>query len=151
MAIDRSERAAATRRQGRPSRSYQAGRSRTEAEMKALQSAKIRELGYALAMAGILSLDKQAEALGLSRSTTWTILKGNHKASGLSAAVINRILAARQLPKQVRAKVIEYIVEKAAGYYGHSETLRSRFIARLSIKQSERAKLEEIPRFQPPR
>jgi hypothetical protein len=28
--------------------------------------------------------DKQAEALGLSRSTTWSILSGNHKKSGLS-------------------------------------------------------------------
>jgi len=141
----------AARRQGGQSRSYQPRRPRTEAQMKALQSAKIRELGYALAMAGILTLDKQAEALGLCRSTAWTILKGDHKASGLSATTINRMLKAPRLPPFVRAKVLEYVEEKATGRYGHGKMLRHKFIARLSIKQSERAKLEEIPRFQPPR
>jgi hypothetical protein len=48
-----------------------------------------RELGTALAGAGILSLDEQARVLGLPRSTTGTILRGNHKSSGLSTAVIN--------------------------------------------------------------
>ena len=43
------------------------------AEIKARQSAKIRELGQALIDAGLRSLDKQAEALGLSRRTAWTI------------------------------------------------------------------------------
>jgi DNA invertase Pin-like site-specific DNA recombinase len=56
--------------------------------MKARQSAKIRELREALVASGFLTLDEQSKALGLSRSTTWTILKGNHKASGLSAAII---------------------------------------------------------------
>ena len=116
--------------------------------MKALQSAKIRELGYALAMAGILTLDKQAEVPGLCRSTTWTILKGDHKASGLSATTINRMLKAPRLPPLVRAKLLEYVEEKAAGRYGHGKMLRHKFIARLSIKQSERGKLEETPRFQ---
>jgi hypothetical protein len=31
--------------------------------------------------------------LGLSRSTTWTILHGRHKNYGLSASVIKRMLA----------------------------------------------------------
>ena len=65
-------------------------------------------------------LDDQANALGLSRSTTWTILKGRHKASGLSADIINRMLAAPRLPPLVRAKVLEYVEEKTAGRYGHS-------------------------------
>jgi hypothetical protein len=73
--------------------------------LKARQSAKIRELKQVLVNGGIATLDEQAKALALSRSTTWTILKGIHKGSGLSATIINRILASRQLPAPVRAKV----------------------------------------------
>ena len=101
--------------------------------MKARQSSKIRELGGALVTAGFLTLDEQATALGLCRSTTWTMLKANYKASGLSATIINRMLAAPQLPPLVRAKVLEYVEEKAAGLYGHSKTQRRRFTARLSV------------------
>jgi hypothetical protein len=42
--------------------------------MKARQAAKIRELGHALVDAGFLTLDEQSKAVGLARSTTWTIL-----------------------------------------------------------------------------
>jgi len=99
------------------------------------QSAKIRELGDALVATGFLTLDQQAKALGLARSTTWTIVKANHKASGLSATVINRMLTAPQLPPLVRAKILEYTEEKAAGSYGHSKILRRRFTARLSVER----------------
>ena len=115
----------------------------TRAELKARQSAKIRELKQVLVNGGIATLDEQAKALALSRSTTWTILKGNHKGSGLSVTIINRILASRQLPAPVRAKVLEYIEEKVAGYYGHSGTLRRRFVDRLSIKADH--KIAAIP------
>jgi hypothetical protein len=47
------------------------------AQMKVRQSCKLRELGDALLSAGFLTLDAQANALGLARSTTWTILTGN--------------------------------------------------------------------------
>src|SRR6266478_9905874 len=57
------------------------------ARMKARQSLKIRELAEALKSAGFLTLDEQAKALGLSRSTAWTIRKASHKASGLSASI----------------------------------------------------------------
>jgi hypothetical protein len=62
------------------------------ARMKARQSSKIRELAEALKSAGFLTLDEQAKALGLSRSTAWTIRRASHKASGLSASIINRPL-----------------------------------------------------------
>ena len=101
---------------------------------KARQSSKIRELGGALVTAGFVTLDEQAQAIGLCRSTTWTILKGNHKTSGLSATVINRMLAAPQLPPLVRLKILEYIEEKAAGLYGHGKIPLRRFAARLSVK-----------------
>jgi hypothetical protein len=67
-------------------------------EMKARQAAKIRELGYALVDSGFMTLDEQSKALGLARSTTWTILRASHKGSGLSAAIIKRMLLSPQLP-----------------------------------------------------
>jgi hypothetical protein len=107
------------------------------AEMKARQSAKIRELKDALIDAGFLTLNEQATALRLSRSTTWTIVKANHKASGLSATTINRMLMSPQLPTLARAKILEYVQEKSAGLHGHNPTQLRRFTARLSIERPE--------------
>jgi hypothetical protein len=104
--------------------------------MKARQRLRITELGDALVAAGFIALDEQASAVGLSRSTTWTILKGNHKGSGLSATIINRMLLAPRLPPLVRAKILEYVEEKSEGLYGDSTTRRRKFIARLSVTRS---------------
>ena len=81
-------------------------------DMRARQSSKIRELGDALIAEGYLTLNEQARALGVGLSTTWTILKRNYKTSGLSAGIINRMLAAPRLPALVRARILEYIDEK---------------------------------------
>jgi hypothetical protein len=107
--------------------------------VKTRQARKIRELGDALVLEGFPTLDQQAEVLGLCRSTAWTILKANHKASGLSAAVINRMWAAPRLPPLVRAKILEYFDEKIAGSYGHSKTQIRRFTARLGAKRSRQS------------
>ena len=111
--------------------SFRHGRPQAVAEMKARQSSKIKELGDALVVEGLVTLDQQADALGLSRSTTWTILKANHKASGLSATIINRMLAAPRLPMLARAKLLEYIGEKSAGLYGGSKIQLRRFANRV--------------------
>ena len=95
------------------------------------QSSKIRDIADALVGAGLVHLDEQARVLGLSRSTTWSVLKANYKASGLSAAVIKRMLASSQLPPVVRQKILEYVEEKAAGVYGHNQKQRRRFIDNL--------------------
>jgi hypothetical protein len=100
--------------------------------MKARQSIKIKEIKSALIESGYVTLDQQAKALGLARSTTWTILTAAHKSSGLSAATINCILRSPQLPPIVGTKVFEYVKEKSAGLFGHSELQRRRFIAGLS-------------------
>jgi len=117
-------------------------------EIKTRQLSKIRELGEALVLEGFRTLDQQAKALGLGRSTAWTILKANHKASGLSAAVVNRMLAAPQLPALVRTKILEYIDEKIAGVYGHNKVQLRRFITRLSVGAVDQAllKVEEFNR-----
>jgi hypothetical protein len=107
--------------------------------VKTRQARKIRELGDALVAEGFLTLDQQAEVLGLCRSTAWTILKANHKASGLSASVINRMLAAPRLPPLVRAKILEYVDEKIASSYGHSKAQIRRFTRRLGAKRSRQS------------
>jgi hypothetical protein len=117
------------------------GQARTQrslpltASMKARQSCKIRELAEALQSAGFLTLDEQAKALGLSRSTAWTIRRASHKASGVSASIINRVLVAPELPSLARTKILEYVEEKAAGLYSGSRSQRRKFGARLSIEK----------------
>jgi len=138
MAINRPPHSTGTRRRQQRTRLNEPCGTATVADRKTRQAAKIRELGEALIASEILTLDAQAEALGLSRSTTWTILKGSHKSSGLSAAIINRVLAAPQLPPLVRAKVLEYIEEKTAGLYGDCQPRLRKFVALLSISPRAR-------------
>jgi hypothetical protein len=106
----------------------------TERELKARQSSKIREIGEALMTAGFVSLNAQAQVFGLPRSTAWTILSAKHKGTGLSARIICRMLSSGKLPVLVRAKIIEYAEEKAAGIYGGTERQRRRFTAKLTFR-----------------
>ncbi|MGA6966235.1 MAG: hypothetical protein WBZ51_21800, partial [Xanthobacteraceae bacterium] len=103
----------------------------TERELKARQSSKIREIGEALITTGFVSLDAQAKVLGLPRSTAWTILSAEHKSTGISAKIICRMLSSERLPPLVRAKIMEYAEEKAAGIYGGTKTQRRRFASKL--------------------
>jgi len=107
------------------------GSTSTSRDLKTKQSLKIQELGPVLVAAGIITLDEQAEVLGLSRSTTWAVLQGNHKCSGLSAGVVSRMLSSPRLPSSVRRTILEYIEEKSAGSYGHSKERLSKFVAQL--------------------
>jgi len=120
----------ATRRLTSP----QAADSQTVAKMKARQSAKIRDIANALVAAGFHTLDAQARLLGMGRSTAWTILKSNHKGSGLSAKVVSRILSVRSMPPLIRKTVLEYVEEKASGRYGHTAKVRRKFIRALAEK-----------------
>jgi hypothetical protein len=100
------------------------------AESKARQIIRIRELGAALAADGLVTLDEQARALGVSRSTAWAVLKANHKSSGLAAGTINQMLSSPGLPPRARATILTYVEEKLAGLYGHNKTQLRRFAAR---------------------
>ena len=113
-------------------------------EMRRRQTAKIEELRNMLAASGLGKLDAQAKALGLPRSTTWHLLRGNHKGSGLSAPVIKRILAAPRLPAPVRAKVLEYVAEKAGGLYGGNQLGLKKFISQLSLSAIEAAGVRTV-------
>ena len=101
-------------------------------DLKAREAAKMREIGEALVAAGYDNLDDQATALGLSRSTTWTIIRGTHKSSGPSSATLNRMLSAPDLHSLVRRKVLGYIAEKSAGRYGSPQNCLQRFNQRLA-------------------
>ena len=102
------------------------------AESKARQIIRIRELGSALAADGLVTLDEQARALGLSRSSAWALLKANHKSSGLSAASINRMLSSPELLLHVRVTILTHVDEKLAGLYGHNKMQLRRFAAGLN-------------------
>ena len=98
---------------------------------KATQRMKIGELRQALLDAEFVSLDQQARALGLTRSTTWSVLKGAHKATGLTASVIQRMLSSPTLPPKARRVIEEYVEQKSAGAYGHGENRLRTFRTKL--------------------
>jgi hypothetical protein len=99
--------------------------------MKARQNAKLREIRETLVAAGLVSLDQQAAALGLRRSTAWVVLKANHKASGISGTIIKDMLTCPRLPTSARQVIEHYVARKLAGDYGHSQTSIRKFRARL--------------------
>ena len=109
----------------------------TERELKARQSSKIREIGEALITAGFVSLDAQAKVFELPRSTAWTILSTKHKGTGISARTICRMLSSKRLPPFVRAKIMEYAEERAAGIYGGTKTQNRRFASKLKLNGPE--------------
>lgn len=75
---------------------------------------KLQHIADALIASGYTSLDKQAKALGINRSTTWTIVKAKHKLGRLSAKTSRRILANPELPAAVRTVVERYLTERLA-------------------------------------
>jgi len=103
------------------------------------QRRKIEEIGEALARAGYTSLDAQARVLGLSRSTTWTVLAGVHKSSGLSAGTVNRMLSTGRLPHEAHGKLLEYVADKVSGLYGDRRHRLKIFAAKIDPGHLEAA------------
>ena len=54
---------------------------------------KLHHISEALIASGYTTLDDQAKALGINRSTAWTIIKTKHKLGRLSTKTTERILA----------------------------------------------------------
>jgi hypothetical protein len=73
----------------------------------------IQHIREALIACGYVRLDKQAKALGIHRSTAWTIVRTKHKLGRLSTKTINRVLANPELPSSVRAIVQQYMAERS--------------------------------------
>ena len=107
-------------------------------ELKARQALKIAEIRQALVAAGYDTITKQAVVLGLSRSTAWAVLRGAHKSSGLSTAVINRVLRSQELPAVARKIIEEYVRKKLLGAYGHNEECLRRFRMQLGYATQPR-------------
>jgi hypothetical protein len=94
---------------------------------KTRQAAKLAEIRKTLVAAGCNTAAKQAAALGVSRPTAWALLNRDKRA-GPSSVVIKRILSSPTRPPDVRRKVEEYIFEKIAGLYGHTNVRRRWFL-----------------------
>ena len=84
---------------------------RREAQLK--YAVKIQHIADAIVAAGYISLDSQAKALGLKRSTEWTIIKTKHKLDRLSGKTTDSMLANLELPPPVRAVVQQYLAERS--------------------------------------
>ena len=90
----------------------------------------LQHISRALIGSGYTSLNQQAKALGLNRSTAWTIVKAKHKLGRLSTKTTTRILANPELPPSVRSVVQKYLAER-------SDTLAIR-AKRLTERQTTR-------------
>jgi hypothetical protein len=73
----------------------------------------VKDIANALIVEGYYSLDKQANALGIHRSTAWTIMKNKHKLGRLSEKTTSRMLAQPDLPPSIRAVILLYVMERS--------------------------------------
>ena len=73
----------------------------------------LQHISEALIASGYTKLDAQAKALGLHRSTAWTIIKTKHKLGRLSTKTTKRILTNPELPSSVRSVVQTYLAERS--------------------------------------
>jgi hypothetical protein len=73
----------------------------------------LQQIRDALVQSGYTKLDKQAKALGVHRSTAWTIVNTRHKLGRLSAKTTQRILANPNSPPAVRAVIEKYLAERS--------------------------------------
>ena len=73
----------------------------------------LQHISKALIASGYTSLDQQAKALGINRSTAWTIIKTKHKLGRLSAKTTSRILDNPATPSSVRAVIQQYMAERS--------------------------------------
>ncbi len=76
----------------------------------------VARIGRALIKCGYTRLDEQAKALGISRSTAWTIIRTKHKLGRLSNKTTQRILANPHTPPPVRVVVLRYLAERSDGH-----------------------------------
>ena len=65
----------------------------------------LRQISDALVACGYTKLDDQAKALGVARSTAWTIVNTKHKLDRLNSKTITRILANSETPVFVRSVI----------------------------------------------
>lgn len=81
-------------------------------EVRRRRIATVEQIAEALVADGYTSLDCQAKALGINRSTAWTIVKTKHKSGCLHRKTTQRILENPDTPPSVRAVVQKYLAER---------------------------------------
>jgi hypothetical protein len=86
----------------------------------------VQHISEALVACGYTKLDQQSKALGIHRSTAWTIMKTKHKLGRLSTKTTNRILANPQLPLSVRSVVQRYMAERSDALARRAKQLNRR-------------------------
>ena len=74
---------------------------------------RLQHISEALIACGCTRLDQQAKALGVNRSTAWTIVNTKHKLDRLSTKTTKRILANPALPSSVRSIMQRYLAERS--------------------------------------
>jgi hypothetical protein len=74
---------------------------------------RLQDISEALTESGYTKLDQQAKALGINRSTAWTIVKTKHKLGRLSTKTTKRILANPVTPPAVLSVIQEYLAERS--------------------------------------
>jgi len=72
----------------------------------------IQLIADALTRSGYTTLDSQADALGLHRSTVWTIMKKKHKLGRLNTKTARCILANPDTPLSVRVIIHAMLAQK---------------------------------------
>jgi hypothetical protein len=72
-------------------------------EINRRRTIPVQAIAETLVAEGYTSLDKQAKALGIHRSTAWTIIKKRHKLGCLNTKTAQLILANPYTPPSVRA------------------------------------------------
>jgi hypothetical protein len=73
----------------------------------------VQHVSQALIASGHITLDQQAKALGIHRSTAWTIVKTKHKLGRLSRKTTRRILTNPETPPSVRSVIQQYLAERS--------------------------------------
>jgi hypothetical protein len=101
----------------------------------ARQTRKIKAFTAALVAAGYKTAQAQADVLGLSRSTAWAALNGDHKHAGFSSKTIKRVLLSPELPPAIRRMIEEYVKEKLDGLYGQNKQNLGVFRRRIGARE----------------
>jgi hypothetical protein len=81
--------------------------------MRRKRAISLQDISEVLIGCGYTKLDKQAKALGVDRSTAWTIVNVKHKLGRLSSKTTSRILENPETPPAVRNVVQQYLDERS--------------------------------------